>query len=213
MSLDHAREIILENFADLCHKLSSFYCLFGYETNIQSESESYTVNWNQQRRTLDLDLQSKTSMLYDNVHEKCEEVLLPIYEIHNIFHKFGCCKAQCNVYRRHGFDRMILTPVDYVSKLTDYNENNKSLIYIQAFYNPRCRVNVITKIGFGIGVLLRTNHTFISPQLPGVPYVLGNNAENLNLQFPYENPGGLLNFTWFKSNVICREQSWICDTD
>ena len=140
--------------------------------------------------------------------------MLEMHRRHNIFYRDGgCCKAQCDLYRRYGFTKMIMPPVEYLSKMVNYtlDENNKRLNYIRAFYLPRCRANVVTKVGFGSGELLREDHPYIySPYMPGVPYVLGHNKRNLTHSIPYGNPADFLTFRWFRRNVICRGQPWIC---
>ena len=90
----------------------------------------------------------------------------------------------------------------------------KELNYIQAFFLSRCRVNVITKIGFGIGELKTQSHPFlIGDHLPGFNYILGIDHVDFDIQIPYQNPEDFLTFKWFKHNVICRDQPWICDQE
>ena len=44
------------------------------------------------------------------------------------------------------------------------------------------------------------------------PYILkvGN---DWTPQFPYENPEHFITFKWFKINIICAEQHWICGSE
>ena len=47
-------------------------------------------------------------------------------------------------------------------------------------------------------------------ELRGKPYQLkiGN---SLSSKIPYANPDDFLTFRWFKLNVMCPEQPWICE--
>ena len=82
-------------------------------------------------------------------------VFRPSYEKHNFFViKDGCCGGQFVWYFNYGFKEALLTPIEYFERLTDYS-GEKHLNYIKSFYNIDCKVNVITKIGFGNGKLSR----------------------------------------------------------
>ena len=101
--------------------------------------------------------------------------------------------------------------LSYLYQFTDYSEEHKQLNYIQAFHLPVCQVNVISKLGYGLGPLRRTNHIAgVRRQLPGVPYQLKVGSE-WSEQIPYDNPEDFLTFRWFKQNVMCKEQPWICE--
>ena len=96
--------------------------------------------------------------------------------------------------------------------MTDYNETNKNLNYIQSFFHEPCQVNVITKIGFGEGDLVRAKYPHYSfAARPEFDYQLGSIEPILTI--PYENTGDFLTFGWFKLHVMCREQPWICWQD
>ena len=103
-----------------------------------------------------------------------------------------------------------MTPIEYITKLTDYSEVDKHLNYLMSYYLPGCNVNVITKIGFGMGRLKRVNNLGgLKHEQPGVPYRLSV-GRSWTPQFPYTNPGDFLTFRWFKIKIICADQPWIC---
>ena len=104
----------------------------------------------------------------------------------------------------------MLAPHEYLAKLTDYSEEGKHLNYLMSYYLPYCGINLITKIGFGKGTLKRMNHSDYSRrEKPGAPYQM-KVGQNRTPQIPYENPDEFFTFRWFKVNIICLEQPWIC---
>ena len=54
-----------------------------------------------------------------------------------------------------GYSRMLITPSQYIEKITNYSDKDKQLNAIWANFEPECNVNVITKIGFGSEELKR----------------------------------------------------------
>ena len=86
--------------------------------------------------------------------------------------KHGLFNQYCN-YFTLGLKNALLTPKEYFDKLTDYSEENKKLNYLMAYYSASCEVNVIIKLGFGIGELQRDTDRFgLSAQRTGIPYQL-----------------------------------------
>ena len=145
---------------------------------------------------------------------RCNELFRPIYLEHNHFvERYGCCHGQSSRYLSSGFSKLLLTPEEYIRKLTDYSEEQKQLNYIMAFYMPSCNANIVAKIGFGMGALKRQKlgGNNQSPVV-GVPYML-NVGSFWSPRFPYENPEEFITFRWFKKNFICRENPWICRND
>ena len=195
---------------DYCREFSNFYCLHAYET--RPGVPSLAVEYDYDDLMYDLQLAIAVEELRFSLFQQCQQRFHAIFRRHNIYHgDEGCCEKQCGLYIQHGFTKMVLTPGNYISKLTDYSEFNKQLNYIEAFFLTRCEVNIITKVGFGVGELIREdNPETDSPQKRGYPYILGLLDPVLNSPIPFENPGQYLTFRWFKLNVICREQEWIC---
>ena len=104
----------------------------------------------------------------------------------------------------------MLTPTEYYKKITDYSEEGKQLNYIMAYYSLECEANIIMKIGFGTGKLKRDDQfTGSHMQRSGIPYIL-KAGRHWTPKVPYDNPGSFITFSWFKNNVICADQSWIC---
>ena len=113
-------------------------------------------------------------------------------------------------YFNYGYRDALLTPKEYLTKLTDYSEEDKRLNYIKSYFSADCRTNIIAKIGFGTGTLKRMNVSdVIRHEHHGAPYQL-KVGHNWSARIPYENPDQFLTFRWFKNKVICKDHSWIC---
>merc|ERR1712062_566522 len=168
----------------------------------------------------DARLSRKIATLKRGIHRNCHEPVRSMHERHNFFLGYpGCCQKQCDDYLTHGYERMFLSLPSYLNKLTDYSEKDKILNYIEAYYDPLCHRNMILKVGFGRGALVRANHPsdeggFIQ-QREGYSYLLSYpylNGLHANV-FPYDNVQWHLTYWWFKQNIICRDQEWICDQE
>ncbi|XP_075247711.1 uncharacterized protein LOC142340855 isoform X2 [Convolutriloba macropyga] len=211
-----------------CGKYSKYYCLHAYETRLTRSAAiaahhgalltdvnqaNHPGHGNQEATEdddlaieyeyLDLDVDEVLSQhvqtLKAAAYELCLEVTRPMHEQHNHFiEQIGCCWFQCNYYLVHGYDRMFLSPQEYIEKLTDYS--------------TRCNRNVITKVGFGKGDLVRRDYYLYGTRAHrfGYPYLLSSLDESLAYWFPYNDPRSQLTYWWFKHNIICREQPWIC---
>ena len=104
----------------------------------------------------------------------------------------------------------MLTPTEYYKKITDYSEDGKQLNHIMAYYSLECEANIIMKFGFGTGNLKRADHFHgFHMQRSGIPYIL-KVGHHWTSKVPYDNPGSFITFSWFKQNVICADQPWIC---
>ena len=80
---------------------------------------------------------------------------------------------------------------------------------------PRICSNIIVEIGFGPGIFRRSHHPNV---VEGAPYViLGREVKDLGLPhvdstiFNYTTVAQELTFHWFKHNIMCRDNAWICD--
>ena len=84
--------------------------------------------------------------------------------------------------------------------------NKKSSSFrFQNRYDPSACVNIITRVGFGKG------HFRSIGVRVGRPYVLPLTAENGTTHFfNYKQIKQVLTFDWFKHNVVCRDQVWLC---
>ena len=196
----------------LCNELSTYYCLNAFVTEddvynpafqIQTISGAIFIN--------DPVLSSHLIKLKRFVREECYDLFGSVYENHNHFVvREGCCQGQYYYYFTYGYRDALLTPNEYLTKLFDYSEEGKQLNYILSFYEPDCHVNIITKIGFGIGELKRENHrSGLRDEHHGVPYLL-KVGDGWTPRIPYGNPVDFITFSWFKTNVMCPDQPWIC---
>ena len=190
-----------------CRQLSQFYCLHSFETHYETNMLAVTSYHNQS--STDITFLNRLEM---NAYKKCTAKLSLIFTRHNHFADLGfCCFRQCRRYFTLGYRQMSLSIDDYVSKLTNYSEENKTLNALWAFFDPVCQVNVITKVGFGTGSLSRFSHSVgVLAQQKDKLYSLKVGASWTPL-FPYRDPGYFLTYQWFKRNVICRSQAWICN--
>ncbi|XP_075255229.1 uncharacterized protein LOC142347949 [Convolutriloba macropyga] len=122
-------------------------------------------------------------------------------------HDEHCCTSQIQTYVHLGHDILKMSPEDYWRKLTDYpNEDNKPLNYIRAVYDTALCLNFIVEVGFGSGGLapitgaIRPLYRFAFPAMEGV-------APRI---FPHQRLESELTFSWFKHNIMCKSQPWIC---
>ena len=194
----------------VCRRSSCFYCLDAFESFNEQELIAFTPIF--QERNF-------RNKFYDfltlNMIDECSEKMRPIFRYHNLFSDLDelCCYRQCFDYRFIGYRYMHLKVEEYISKLTNYSNadgNNKHINAIWSFYDPVSDANIITKLGFGEGRLRRFNHlTAVPRQRTGAPYLL-KIGDQWSPKITYENPENFLTFNWFKFNIICKEQVWIC---
>ena len=107
----------------------------------------------------------------------------PNCERHNFYSvEVGAISQYCS-YFTLGFKNALLTPQEYFDKLTDYSEENKHLNYLIAYYLPQCEVNIIVKLGFGVGSLKRTNERYglLQNERVGAPYQLKVNVFQVDM--------------------------------
>ena len=194
----------------ICRKFSDVYCLDNYETTRELDTEPAFQAFFKLRTTT-ASMHISYYWLEYSAIAKIERLFRPFYIHHNFFvDRENCCLGQFHQYFAEGFKKMLLTPEKYIEELADYSEEDKNLTAIWAFFEPVCKVNVITKLGFGKGELKRFNNSpNMAPQRDGAPYLL-KLGKNWIADIPYDDPGHFLAFHWFKSNVICLEQPWIC---
>ena len=192
----------------ICRKFSKIYCLNGFETTEELSEPAFVSIVN---------LMYSGHMHYSyywlaiSGYRRSKNQFRSMYTIHNFFtDREGCCYGQYQFYFVSGFKKMLLAPSQYIEKLTNYSDENKHLNAIWAFFDHDCNVNVITKLGFGAGQLKRFNHgVSFKSEKEDTPYQL-RIGENWSHEVSYENPGQFITFRWFKWNVICLEQPWVC---
>ena len=192
----------------LCRKFSRIYCLNGFETTEDLPEPAFLSIMNSENNG---NMPYHYYWLEKSAYRTSQSQFMSMYTAHNFFTDHGgCCFGQFHFYFVSGYRRMLITPNQYIEKITNYSDKNKQLNAIWAFFEPECNVNVITKLGFGSGELKRFDHglSFHSGR-EGTPYQL-RIGENWSPEVSYENPDHFITFRWFKLNVICLEQPWIC---
>ena len=150
-------EISGRRFWSICSKQNNFYCLSSYETDEDDFKLAVAISvYDFSVPPHDLDSHRKLSVFSHNAHRAADKAFLPMYQRHNFL--LGCCAQQYNIYYRHGLQTLKLPPDSYVSKMTDYSEDKKNLNLIWSYYLKDCDVNIVTKLGFGKGRLVRNHH-------------------------------------------------------
>ena len=194
-----------------CRNFSDVYCLFAYEAAKSNLNKAYDF---------DLQIVSVEFMTQMNqwiqhfAYTEGQKHFQPIYRhINNFMGEDGCCSEQHRKYFEFGLRELLLQHKEYVKKITNFSEEGKDLNLIRAFYLVECDLNVIFKLGFGRGKLRRSYLPVngLAAHQIGAPYVL-KVGSRWTPAIPYENPGDFLTFRWFKDNVLCVEQPWICKT-
>ena len=83
-------------------------------------------------------------------------------------------------------------------------QNPGILNLFQVFFDKSSCLNVLTKLNFGLGNLKISGGAL---ERDYSLYVPGSSSVFL---FPWQDLRNLLTFDWFKLNVVCKEQPWIC---
>ena len=197
----------------ICRKHSNYYCLHAYTTNYELDNMAFQldIGINGDIGT-EGSFVSKLKVIRSSAGQECRNYFQSIFRKHNLFmFKDGCCRKQYCHYYTFGYFKAMMTPKEYYEKITDYSETGKQLNFIMAYYSPDCFSNIITQLGFGIGDLRRTDQLpgGIFAQQPGAPYLL-KVGYHWTPKIPYANPADFITITWFKKNIICVEQPWIC---
>ena len=202
----------LELYWIACRKFSRIYCLQNFYATTSNNNPALRSFSSNPLQALHPDLRYNFIWFEKMAYHETERVFESSYKrINNFVGQNGCCTHQYFEYFTAGFLEMLLTPQEYYTKLTDFSDENKKLNEIWAYFSTSCDSNVITKLGFGIGQLQRKNHLYGLPRPKfGMPYVL-NIGNDWTPSIPFLNPGDFLTFGWFKQNVMCLDQSWICD--
>ena len=199
---------------EICRQKSRYYCLLSFFSIDANSNPAFEIRYLNNEVTVDSTYYKWQQMKFDACDE-CREIFRPVVEKHNLFIFWeGCCLGYNFNYFSYGFRDALLTPKEYLEKLTDYSEEGKTLNYILAYYLPDCETNVITKLGFGSGNLRRVDHRYINTpnQKPATPYQIKIGQE-WSSKIPYDNPEDFLTFKWFKQNIMCLDQPWICRED
>ena len=195
-------------FWPICKNEHKIYCLSEFETG--NGNSHPAVEFGMRLEPLQSSTEQKYVTLRNYAYQASNEVFQPIFQKHNFFvRRANCCLGQFSSYYIYGLQRLKITPQQYLAKLIDYTEENKTLNLIWSYYKQECNVNIITKLGFGEGHLKRFNGGLNSLG-NGAPYrlIVG---KKWTPDIPYENPEYFLTFKWFKQKVMCRDQPWTCE--
>ncbi|XP_075256682.1 uncharacterized protein LOC142349152 [Convolutriloba macropyga] len=141
-----------------------------------------------------------------------EDLIRPVYSFINWFPldktSEDCCKYQGKVFMDNG-ERYGLRAIVYIENIVwNIQRNDKVLTYVRAHYNGTSCLNVISEVGFGVRhqeVKMKGN-----PR-NGAQFVLPLDGDYDIYKFEVNRLRGTLTFKWFKENVICKEQSWVCE--
>ena len=107
----------------------------------------------------DAQLNDSLNVIHETIRQQIEQLFRPIFHRHNNYdYPEPCCYGQYHNYFHHGFFELHVTPLEYLEKMTDYSEENKFLNFIYSFFHAECQTNIIVRIGFGSGPLIRKNH-------------------------------------------------------
>ena len=128
-----------------------------------------------------------------------------MFSFRNSDRNYGsCCAHQTLVYIKFGHKKGI-SPLNYLKKLTDFDDKDKQVVHIHYMYVPELCVNVITKLGFGRGKL-----SFSGGKLQGKPFGMFVYGDQRWHVFHKDTVKLYLTFQWFKQNVVCAERPLIC---
>ncbi|XP_075246392.1 uncharacterized protein LOC142339918 [Convolutriloba macropyga] len=176
-----------------CQRFSSYFCLHRYFIAVENSGNKTT------REALDSDM------------AKFRRVIRDYYKYYNIFSFIeidsdtaGCCGYQVMTYMKHGQFKG-LSPSEYFQRLTDFSTEGKRLIFLQSIFIPEMCLNVITHLSFGQGLFRMNGGRYRQPM--GI-FIQQDQKWHI---FHHYHLTKLITFEWFKNNVICAGQPWICN--
>ncbi|XP_075242392.1 uncharacterized protein LOC142337169 [Convolutriloba macropyga] len=171
-----------------CSRYSDVFCLHGY-----------IYDRSRQGRQLDASEVDKFTQLVEKVFLRNNWFALPPNQIRM------CCDDQVDQYERRAY-RKGVTAHEFATKATDFSlTTHKHLNWLYVRYVPYLCSNLISEVGFGYGPLrIRGDFQtapFIYPVKLGAEWIRFN-AENLT---------SFLTFDWFREEIVCGKNTWICD--
>ncbi|XP_063728268.1 uncharacterized protein LOC134855635 [Symsagittifera roscoffensis] len=172
-----------------CRNLNIYFCMTRFVTS--SVNSSRVALWND---TIEIEVLSRYNYRSINWYSFDES------------ENTACCKFQIRTYEMFGQDHGI-SPQDYMNKMTDFSSDGKLLRHLKVRYDDYLCANVIIGISYGTirhKITVFGGHpdaTFIVP----LPYV-GHHV----ITFERSLLKDTLTFDWFKLNVFCPGQPWIC---
>ncbi|XP_075256203.1 uncharacterized protein LOC142348657 [Convolutriloba macropyga] len=118
------------------------------------------------------------------------------------FEKGPCCENQLATYIENG-QLLGLEPNVYLARAVNFTGQDKKVNLIRSKFSKRLCVNIISEVGFGSGPLR------INGGLRGAVFILNPNDKGIYF-FSRRYIVDQLTFDWFKLNIMCEEQTWIC---
>ncbi|XP_075258814.1 uncharacterized protein LOC142350745 isoform X2 [Convolutriloba macropyga] len=169
-----------------CQKHSDFYCLDAYQTQNTFREQ----NSSKRAMSENFGYEPIASRMWFSTLIKSQWQKINMIDVKRPYY---CCDNQVEKYLIFGLLHKSMSPDQYMFKLTDYDDEDKPLNFISAFYMPHVCQNLILDIGFGPGKLRRDHHNSV---VAGAPYVLaGKELGGIGIpkipskQFDFENPG------------------------
>ena len=192
-----------------CRLNTIYYCSHAFVSYSSSPDRAVEIRGRNNIQALEPSIEAFRMIKLSACHE-CQKLLGPVLRDHNLFaYRDGFCASHDYHYFVFGYGLNLWTPRDYYERITDYTDG-KALNFIMAHYSPKCKANIIMELGFGKGKLTVSDHfTSFQPERPGLPYILKVGYQ-WTPKVPYENPEDFITFAWFKKNVMCADQPWIC---
>ncbi|XP_075253371.1 uncharacterized protein LOC142345272 [Convolutriloba macropyga] len=138
-----------------------------------------------------------------------ENLVRDRFDLFNWFSLHGnesCCSYQLNSYITFG-QRFHMSAEEYMMKATAFSTGYKPLNWIKALYDGRICKNIIVELGFGGGAL-RMSGTY----QPLMDYAFQIANIDQAITFRAKNVRSQLTFNWFKHNIVCISQPWICNS-
>ncbi|XP_075258856.1 uncharacterized protein LOC142350786 [Convolutriloba macropyga] len=180
----------------ICLQHSAFYCLHGYIFQQKQSS----------RPPQESDVPLMSSLLRsDNYYQ-----LINWFDLSNS--SSSCCDAQLSKYQAQG-QNYGLSPFMFLEKLTNYDVSGKKLNRLSLRYSPELCLNVVTYVGFGSGKIQVTglyNNSVDYLIVDRRPLPDFQNELQI-IRISYKKPETQLTFEFFKTNVICKANPWICE--
>ncbi|XP_075256965.1 uncharacterized protein LOC142349364 isoform X2 [Convolutriloba macropyga] len=115
----------------------------------------------------------------------------------------GCCSFQADQYIRNGWVKG-LSPSSYLERATNMTSQGKTLMTINSRYDPELCSHIITVLAFGTGRGPPYHHQ----KLINGNFILKYGTEVK--KFKYKRIEKELTFDWFKHNILCKDQQWMC---
>merc|ERR1712150_214174 len=122
----------------------------------------------------------------------------------------GCCHYQSEKYFYRGLSYGF-SPDDYMNKLLNFTVQGKHLQFIKAHYDSFFCLNVINSLTFGNTLPATSNITILGGKR-GRDYMIPPNGlppYQIDV-FSHLHLNNTLTFFYFKYNIMCRDQPWIC---